>query len=156
MPRHSQKEITYALTALAFRAGDYNLAVRDLKKQNINIVKETLERWATEMYPMEYDDVKANFKDRYEEEAMAGMRQIIRESAQAEALAVQRVLETIYATDDPKAAAQAAYYLSQVKKNSIEKLRLLGDKPTEIVEDRTPEMVMRNLVARGIIKPSAN
>jgi hypothetical protein len=156
MARHGQKEITYALTALAFRAGNYSQAVGDLKKQNIHIVKETLERWATEMYVEDYNNIVANFKETYEEEAVASMRQIIRESSAAEAEAVQRTMDTIQGTDDAKNAAQAAYYMSQVKKNSLEKLRLLTDKPTEIVEDRTPEMIMRNLVARGILKPSQN
>lgn len=81
------------------------------------------------------------------------MRDRINEADEVEKAAIKRVQDTILGTDNPKDAAQAAYYMSNVKKNNIEKMRLMTERPTEIVEDRTPEAALKSLVSRGIIKP---
>lgn len=153
MARRSHKEQTQALTALAYRAGNYELAMEDIKKANIQITMETLKTWATETYVEQYEHIRDKLRETYEDEAVMNMRDRIKESDEVEKVAIKRVLDTIAGTDDPKAAAQAAYYLSQVKKNNIEKMRLMTERPTEIVEDRTPEAALRSLISRGIIKP---
>lgn len=153
MARRSHKEITDSLTALAFRAGSYPAAVEDVKKMGIDIVESTLKHWATEMYVEQYEHIRNKLRETYEDEAVMNMRDRIRESDEVEKVAIQRVKDTIFSTDNPKEAAQAAYYLNQLKKNNIEKMRLMTERPTEIIEDRTPESALRSLISRGIIKP---
>lgn len=153
MARRSHKEITDSLYMLAYRAGNYELAIQDVKTAGIDITIETLKVWATETYIEQYEHIRNKLRETYEDEAVMNMRDRIKESDAAEKQAIQRVLDTIQGTDDPKAAAQAAYYLSQVKKNNVEKMRLMTERPTEIVEDRTPESALRSLISRGIIKP---
>lgn len=153
MARRSHKEQADALYMLAYRAGDFELAIQDIRDKGIDITIETLKTWATETYIEQYEHIRNKLRESYEDVAIMNMRDRIKESDHVEKLAIKRVMDTIAGTDDPKAAAQAAYYLSQVKKNNIEKMRLMTDRPTEIVEDRTPESALRSLVSRGIIKP---
>lgn len=153
MARRSHKEITDALYMLAYRAGDYELAIIDVRNKDIDITIETLKTWATETYVEQYEHIRNKLRETYEDEAVMNMRDRIKESDEVEKLALKRVKDTIYSTDDPKNAAQTAYYLSQVKKNNIEKMRLMTERPTEIVEDRTAESALRSLISRGIIKP---
>lgn len=153
MARRSNKEIQDALYMLAYRAGDYDLAIVDVQEKGINITIDTLKTWAKETYVEQYEHIRNKLRESYEEVAIMNMRDRIKESDEVEKIALKRVKDTIAGTDDPKAAAQAAYYLSQVKKNNIEKMRLMTERPTEIVEDRTPETALRSLISRGIIKP---
>lgn len=153
MSRRSHKEITDSLTFLAYRAGSYAAAIEDIKAAGIDITAATLKIWATETYIEQYEHIRDKLRETYEDEAVMNMRDRIKESDAVEKAAIQRVSDTIFSTDNPKEAAQAAYYLSQVKKNNIEKMRLMTERPTEIVEDRTPESVLRSLVSRGILKP---
>jgi hypothetical protein len=153
MARRSHKEITDALYHLAYRAGNFELAMDDIREKGIDITIETLKTWAQETYVEQYEHIRDKLRESYEDMAIMNMRDRIKESDEVEKVAIKRVLDTIAGTDDPKAAAQAAYYLSQVKKNNIEKMRLMTDRPTEIVEDRTPESALRSLISRGIIKP---
>lgn len=153
MARRSHKQITDSLYMLAYRAGDYELAIKDVNDAQIDITVETLKHWATEMYVEQYEHIRNKLRETYEDEAVMNMRDRIKESDNVEKLSIQRVMDTIQGTDDPKVAAQAAYYMSQVKKNNVEKMRLMTERPTEIVEDRTPESALRSLISRGIIKP---
>lgn len=155
MPPRSHKEITDALTALAYRAGSYKLAVEDCAKLDppVPLVESTLKKWATEQYIEQYEHIRDRLRETYEDIAVMNMRDRINEADAVEKLAMQRVKDTIYGTDNPKDAAQAAYYMSNVKKNNIDKMRLMTERPTEIVEDRTPESALRSLISRGIIKP---
>lgn len=153
MPPRSHKEITLALTALAFNAGDYKAALTDLEKQGIFVVEDTLKGWATETHLEQYESIQEKAKELYEQQAIVNMRSRIGEADAAEKLAIKRAVDTILGTDNPKEAAQAAYYLSNVKKNNIEKMRLMQDKSTEIIEDRTPDQALRSLMSRGILKP---
>jgi hypothetical protein len=153
MARRSHKEITDALYLLAYRAGNYELAIEDVQAKGIDITLDTLKVWAKETYVEQYEHIRDKLRETYEDEAVMNMRDRIKESDAVEKLAIQRVMDTIYSTDDPKAAAQAAYYLSQIKKNNIEKMRLMTERPTEIVEDRTAESALKSLISRGIIKP---
>lgn len=153
MPPRSHKEITLALTSLAFNAGDYPAAIKDLEKQGISIVEDTLKGWATETHLEQYESIQEKAKELYEQQAIVNMRSRIGEADAAERLAIKRAVDTILGTDNPKEAAQAAYYLSNVKKNNIEKMRLMQEKSTEIIEDRTPADLLRSLMTRGIIKP---
>lgn len=153
MARRSHKEITDALYLLAYRAGNYELAISDIDARGIDITQDTLKTWATETYIEQYEHIRDKLRETYEDEAVMNMRDRIKESDEVEKIALKRVKDTILGTDNPKEAAQAAYYLSQVKKNNIEKMRLMTERPTEIVEDRTPESALRSLISRGIIKP---
>lgn len=153
MPPRSHTEITLALQALAFNAGDYKAALVDLEKQGVIVVEDTLKGWATETHLEQYESIQEKTKELYEQQAIVNMRSRIGEADAAEKLAIKRAVDTILGTDNPKEAAQAAYYLSNVKKNNIEKMRLMQDKSTEIIEDRTPDQALRSLMSRGILKP---
>lgn len=153
MARRSHKEQTDSLYMLAYRAGNYELAIQDIQAKGINITIDTLKIWATETYVEQYEHIRDKLRETYEDEAVMNMRDRIKESDAVEKMALKRVHDTILGTDNPREAAQAAYYLSQVKKNNIEKMRLMTERPTEIVEDRTPESALRSLISRGIIKP---
>lgn len=153
MPRRSYVEVTDALTALAFRAGRYKDAIVDVRAKGIDITEATLKTWATETYIEQYEHIRDKLRETYEEVAVMNMRDRINEADEVEKAAIKRVQDTILGTDNPKDAAQAAYYMSNVKKNNIEKMRLMTERPTEIVEDRTPEAALKSLVSRGIIKP---
>lgn len=152
MARRSHKEIADALYMLAYRAGDFELAIQDVNEAKIDITIDTLRTWATETYIEQYEHIRNKLRESYEDVAIMNMRDRIKESDAVEKKAIQRVMDTIAGTDNPKEAAQAAYYLSQVKKNNIEKMRLMTDRPTEITEDRTPESALQSLLNRGILK----
>src|SRR6266446_2751189 len=154
MPPRPYKDITKALTVLAFWRGNYNQATKVLQsEEGMRLVPDTLKGWATGKYSEDYEQIKENFRQTFQEEVVSHMRELIKESSAGEKLAIQRAIDTMYGTDDPKAAAQAAYYLSQVKKTNVEKLQTMTGQPTHIIEDRTPEAALRSLVQRGILKP---
>lgn len=152
MARRSNKQIQDALYLLAYRAGDFELAIQDIVDAKIDITIDTLKIWATETHVELYEHMRNKLRESYEDVAIMNMRDRIKESDNVEKLAIKRVLDTIAGTDNPKEAAQAAYYLSQVKKNNIEKMRLMTDRPTEITEDRTVESALQSLLSRGVLK----
>lgn len=153
MPQRSYKEITKCLTILAFWGGNYTSALKAIREEGIPLAETTLKGWATGKYAEDYEQIKLDFRHSFMEETVATMQDVITRAAEAEKLAIERVHDTMYATDDPKAAAQAGYYMSQVKKNNVEKLQVMTGQPTHIIEDRTPEAALKSLIQRGIIKP---
>lgn len=155
MPTRSYKDITKALTVLAFWGGNYSAAVKELHADGMSIVTETLKGWATSKYQEDYERIRESFREKYEEEIVSSMRDIIRDASEVEKLAIKQTKDNILA-EPAKNAAQSAYYLSQVKKNNVEKLQSMTGRPTHIIEDRTPEAALRSLVQRGILKPVGN
>lgn len=151
MPPRPYKEITKSLTILAFWGGNYSAALKEIRADGGVLAEETLKGWATGKYAEDYEQIKDNFRQDFQEEVVSQMREVIRNSTQAELDAIQQTLDNIKG-ETGKNAAQAAYYLSQVKKNNVEKLQSMTGQPTHIIEDRTPDAALRSLVQRGIIR----
>lgn len=142
-----------ALTAFVYCAGSYPRAIETLADMGLGVRRDQLKSWSTGEYAREYQNIREGFVKTSEAEVVAEMRDIIRQSADAERLAIERTIEGLQKPISGKDASQAAFNLARVKKENVDKLQTLLGRPTQIIEDRSAEQAIKRLIAKRIIRP---
>lgn len=146
--------IMKALTALAYRAGKPANAVRDMLEMGYEVTYQQVKNWSeSKEYETDYARIRDNFSRTSEAEMVREMRDTIHQASEAERLAIERTISGFEKQISAKDASQAAFNLSRVKQNNVDKLQTLLGRPTQIIEDRSAEQAIKRLIAKRIIKP---
>lgn len=148
--------IMMALTALAYRAGKPANAVRDMAEMGYEVTYAQVKGWSeSKEYEEDYARIRDNFSRTSEAEMVREMRDTIHQASEAERLAIEHVVTSFEGATriTAKDASQAAFNLSRVKQNNVDKLQTLLGRPTQIIEDRSAEQAIKRLIAKRIIKP---
>lgn len=150
----NQRVITKALTALAWRAGTYSNAIRDLDRVGIVVTRQQLVSWSTGEHADLYNKIRDDYSRTSEAEMVREMRETIHQASEAERLAIEKTVEGFASkTVGARDASQAAFNLARVKKENVDKLQTLLGRPTQIIEDRSAEAALKKLIARKILRP---
>jgi hypothetical protein len=142
-----------ALTAFVYCAGSYPRTIEALADMGLGVRRDQLKSWSTGEYAREYQNIRENFVKQSEAEVVSEMRDIIRQAADAERLAIEKTIEGLSRPMSGKDASQAAFNLARVKKENVDKLQTLLGRPTQIIEDRSAESAIKRLIAKKIIRP---
>lgn len=151
-PSFTQEEIIKAITLLAFRAGDFRTASKELRANGIEVTPERLKKWAEGEYAEDYKRIRDRYKHELEEEAVREMRAHVALAAKAERLAIEKAVERLE-QGKSVSPAQDALSMARVKKENIDKLLALTGRPQQIIEDRSAEQVVKSLIAKKILRP---
>ena len=143
-------DVELALRVLALNGGNYSKTSRELEKiHNLPIDSATLSKWR-----------KVSFANRYDEIAVE-LRKTIGDSLsnrliENASLAADTTHELITTLADNQAdletedLSKVAKDLASISGTSIEKAALLRGQPTDIVEERKPELILEELKKLGV------
>jgi len=149
----TQRVVTKALTALAWRAGNYPNALRDLERVGILVTRQQLVSWSTGAHAEEYNKIRDDYSRTSEAEMVREIRDTIHLASEAERLAIQKTVDGFDNPMGAKDSSIAAFNLSRVKRDNVDKLQTLLGRPTQIIEDRSAEAAIKKLIARKILRP---
>ena len=96
------------------------------------------------------EQLRETWQGKVEQTLANDMRDAARESLDVQRLAVQRARERLDSgrDDDP---AKSAASLARVAQSNTDKLLSLTGRPTQIVENRNINEILRSLVAKGVL-----
>ena len=150
----TELDIAEGLRMLALYGGNSAKASAALLSEGRPISASTLQRWRTETYPVQYEDIVYRLRQDIGQKVSDGAMETATaaHALEAEMIAkAQQNLHEIPAKDLPKAALNMA----QVKRTNVEVARLLRNEPTAITEVRDYSESLDELKALGIIEVEA-
>ena len=150
----TQAEIDKCFTAMIAHAGSPTGAIRYLQHEEPEArvpSPGTLMNWARGVHWERYEHLRETWAAKVEQAVANDMRDAAREAVDVQRLAVQRARERLEAgrDDDP---AKSAASLARVAQSNTDKLLTLTGRPSQIVDNRDTEQILRSLVAKGILK----
>lgn len=150
-PKHTEKEITESLMAMIAWAGNANAASRALKAKGISVSGTTLTQWTREKYYDRYDKMREQYAAQLEGQLAHEYRDIARLAVEVEREALEYMREYMKSgkeRDPSRAAANAATVAAKM----TDKVMSLTGRPTQIVETRNTEEILRSLAAKGVFQ----
>lgn len=137
--------------ALVAWAGSPTNAARHLKSSGkLDVSSSTLASWK-QTHALRYDELREKYSAQMEEALSHEFREAAMQAVQLEKLAMEKataLLEAGKDNDPSRSAANAA----RVAQSSTDKLLSLTGRPTQIVEQRNTEEIIRSLVSKGVLK----
>ena len=148
---YTQEQITEGLMALIAHAGNHRRASDYLKtEKGIEIPPDTLYGWKHK-HAIEYLELREKFADQMEKQLAHEYLDLAAQAAQGTELAVKRAVERLEADED-KDPARTAANLAHVSQSSVDRNRVLTDRPSRITETRGLEEILRSLAAKNILQ----
>jgi methionine synthase II (cobalamin-independent) len=149
----TQEEIDKCFTAMIAHAGSPTGAIRYLQHEEPEArvpSPGTLMNWARGLHWERYEHLRETWAAKVEQTIANDMRDAAREAIEVQRLAVQRARERLEGgrDDDP---AKSAASLARVAQSNTDKLMTLTNRPTQIVENRSVDELLRSLVASGAL-----
>jgi hypothetical protein len=153
---YTPEQITRMLTGLAMCGGNIKRAQAAIQQNmGIKISDGVLRQLAFRDHADHYGRIRDEVQRGYEADAIRGMADRIRESDEAEGMAIERVRLALENGElNGQEAARAALFLSKIKGENVTRRLNLQGRPVEIVDDKTTESALRALISKGFLKPS--
>ena len=146
-PKRTLEDIERGLTALALTAGRPVQASDRLKEQGLDIPASTLCRWRDHQYHERYLEIATTVAYRVEDVIVQEARETAALAAQLERAALERAYRQVMNSKEGVDASQVAQRASTVKGINVDKLLQLTGRPTQVVEHRNADEVLRKLGA---------
>ena len=145
--KYSAAEMEYALLELALMNGNVSRAA---KKVGVNV--STLTAWR-DKFPERYEDIQARIAPMVEKQIVAQARVNARKAAQVAESLLEKVDEDELSLSDRAQAAKAFQQVSIGMGVQIDKTLLLEGRPTEILETRDAQAMLKELaeIAPGLV-----
>ena len=145
--RYSEAEVKLGLEILAATGNAREASRRLAATGRLDVIPATLLSWK-KRYPEQFEAIQHDIRDQIDKAVVREARDIIREVAQVEMLAVEKTRIGLEdgSIKDPSTALRN---LSTSKAINIDKVRLHEGNPTEIVEKRTIDQTFRALKQIG-------
>lgn len=138
-----------ALTCLVLAGGNLREAVRQLKAQHgIKLDYHSIARWR-DRDPLLYERLRQELAPRLSSELIGVINENALAASKTERRSIadtERLLDE-GRTRDPLVTSTIARNMKQIITQSIDKTRLLEDKPTRITENRSLDEILRQLKA---------
>lgn len=139
---YDKPTIERALAEVAYTGGSCTIASRRLRDAGLDIPRQTLEFWKTEGHTQLYAEIQAEVAPRIRERVADECESLAVAYAQAE----RDTLATFSPQDlDAKDRPGAIRNLATAKAINVDKMQLLRDKPTTIVQKQDAEELLRAL-----------
>lgn len=152
--KYTAEQVDAALLALAVNGGQYRKTVREIAAGGgPKIPESTLKGWR-ESYPQRYGFHLTANTDKAEKAATQGFLEIIHATQAAMLEAVELEAKRIQ-RGDVRDAASSGRNLATIAGISGTQLLQLSGRPTQVVEHRKPEEVLRRLAALGVVESTA-
>ena len=151
--KYTQEQITEGLMALIAHAGNRRAASAYLSEEKgITIPPRTLSNWKHQ-HAIEYLELREKFADQQEKQLAHEYLDLAAQAAVGTKLAVEKAVEKLEANKDQDPARTAAN-LAHVSQSSVDRNRVLTDRPSRITETRGIDEILRGLMARvpGLIQ----
>lgn len=143
--KYSAAEMEYALLELALMNGNVSRA-----SAKVGVAPQTLTRWR-DQFPERYEDIQARIAPMVEKQIVAQARLNSRKAAEVAEMLLEKV-ETAETNSDAAQAAKAFQQVSIGMGVQIDKTLLLEGRPTEILETRDAQAMLKELaeIAPGL------
>jgi hypothetical protein len=134
---------------MAIHAGNYRRAQRDLQEQGLKVGHGTLRNWVLR-YPVRYAQLR---EDRVREIEMG----LVDEWRRVALTATQNILKANELIHEQLEAAEVKNPSGVAREQAItagiasDKMRILSDRPSQIVERRDPTETIQALVKSGVL-----
>lgn len=153
-PQWSQQDITTILTMLAVNAGNVAKTVKEHREEfGRSPDPTTLTNWRDRKYSDEYAKIRDEYAREFEADAVRTLRDRMRQAAEAEELAIRRMIEQLEQNRiSNRDLAGVAYNMSKIKATNADRLLTLTGRPTQIIDDRSAQQVIEGLVRRRILR----
>jgi len=144
------EEIERGLFAMIAWAGNASAASRYLTANGLEISPATLNNWK-QTHAIRYLELREHHAAQMEENLAHEFRDVARLAVEAQRAAIGAAQQRI-ADGDEQDPARAAANLARVAQSSTDKLLSLTGRPSQIIENRDTEAIIRSLAAKGVLK----
>lgn len=150
----SEKQAIEILTLLAMNAGNIKKTLEEYKAEHGKApTSATVAGWRDRRYADEYARIRDEYAREFEAEAIRTYRDRMRQAADVEMLAIQRLAEALESNRiSVKDLAPAAGAMSRIKASNADQLLTLTGRPTQIIDDRSAEQVIQGLVRKKVLR----
>jgi hypothetical protein len=150
--RHSQDEVDLALSLLATNGGSYKPTVEALEEEGItDIPREKLRNWRDNAFPRRYTQLRRELGRDVGENVAGRALERAMQADEATQAYVEEALAKVGSVS-PAHLAKNAASLADVMSKNVQISQLLRDRPTEIKEVRTVDVLVKNLEQLGVVK----
>lgn len=148
---YTAEEIELGLTEVAHCLGNTRRAAKSLEGQRMKIPRSTLRYWKDTLHRDRFLAIWKQELPRIQQRIAQRSEELADAEADLEWDAIDRVREELR-NMSPKDAAGALRNIATARGISVDKARVSRGDPTQVVEHRrSPEEILRKLVAKGIV-----
>lgn len=146
----SHEEKRQMLALMVACGGSATRASEMLREQGVDVGPATLRSWKRYMRD-DYERIHADLAPKLEKQIETALRETAMRAAEVERKAIDQAEQKLErGTDyDP---AKTAVNMAKIKASALDRLLTITGRPAAIIEHRTPEQLVRSLVAQRVLE----